>query len=100
MPVLSPASMQQGGAVLSPAAVGGRRRTRKGKVTKKARKMMRTLAKMTGRKIKMMGGEGGEGEGEETKEDEAVAVVPPPASAGSRRRSRRLRSRRPRSLFF
>jgi hypothetical protein len=99
MPVLSPASMQQGGAVLSPAAVGGRRRTRKGKVTKKARKMMRTLAKMTGRKIKMMGGEGGEGEGEETKEDEAV--VPPPASAGSRRRRPlRLRSRRPRSLFF
>jgi len=90
--------MQQGGAVLSPAAVGGRRRTRKGKVTKKARKMMRTLAKMTGRKIKMMGGEG---DGEEMKEDEAVAVAPPPAAAGSRRRRPlRLRSRRPRSLFF
>ena len=97
MPVLSPASMQQGGAVLSPAAVGGRRRTRKGKVTKKARKMMRTLAKMTGRKIKMMGGEG---EVEEVPESKDEAVAPPPASAGSRRRSRRLRERRPRSLFF
>ena len=98
MPVLSPASMQQGGAVLSPAAVGGRRRrTRKGKVTKKARKMMRTLAKMTGRKIKMMGGEG---EVEEVPESKDEAMVPPPAAAGSRRRSRRLRERRPRSLFF
>jgi hypothetical protein len=87
MTVLSPAEMK-GGAVLSPAAVGGRRRrSRKGKVTKKARKMMRTLAKMTGRKIKMMGGEG---------EVEEV-----PAAAGTRRhRPLRLRSRRPRSLFF
>ena len=52
MTVLSPAEMK-GGAVLSPAAVGGRRRrSRKGKVTKKARKMMRTLAKMTGRRLR------------------------------------------------
>lgn len=94
MTVLSPAEMK-GGATLSPAAVGGRRRrSRKGKVTKKARKMMRTLAKMTGRKIKMMGGEG---EGE----DEAVVPTPEPEAGGTRRRRPlRLRSRRPRSLFF
>jgi len=37
---------------------------------------------------------------EEVPESKDEAMVPPPASAGSRRRSRRLRERRPRSLFF